>query len=113
MCVCTYILGVCREKLEAVVKGKPCVMSFTLFFFNFNFYGSIVDLWASQMALVVKNPPANAGDRRNTGLIPGSRRFPGGGHGNPLQYSFLECPMAKGAWWATVHRVTKSPTRLK
>ena len=48
----------------------------------------------------VKNPPANVGD---VGLIPGLRRFPGGGNGNPLQYSCLENPMDRGAWWATVH----------
>ena len=51
------------------------------------------------MALVVKNPPANAGDIKNVGLIPGSRRSPGEGHGNPLQYSCLENPMDRGAWW--------------
>jgi hypothetical protein len=67
---------------------------------------------ASQVALVVKNPPANAGDIRDAGSIPGSRRSPGGGHGNALQYSCLENPMDGGAWWATVHRVTKSQTRL-
>ena len=47
------------------------------------------------------------------GWIPGSRRSPGGGHGNPLQYSCLENPMDRGAWWATIHGVTKSQTRLK
>ena len=56
---------------------------------------------------MVKNPPANVGDVRDRGLIPGSGRFPGRGHGNPLQYSCLENPMDKGAWWATVFRVTK------
>ena len=61
---------------------------------------------------MVKNLPANAGDTRNTGLIPGFGRFPGVGNGNPLQYSCLEIPMDAGAWWATVHRVTKSRTRL-
>ena len=50
---------------------------------------------------------------RNTGLIPGSGRSPGGGHGNPLQYSCLENPIDRGAWRATVHRVTKSRTGLK
>ena len=60
---------------------------------------------ASQMALVVKNLPANAGDIRDTGLIPGSGKIPGGGHGNPLQYSCLENPMDGEAWQATVHRV--------
>ena len=61
---------------------------------------------------MVKNLPANAEDVRDTGLIPGSGRFPGRGHGNPLQYSCLENPMDRGAWWATVLRVAKSQTRL-
>ena len=60
------------------------------------------------MALEVKNPPANAEDTRDTGLIPGLGRSPGGGHGSPLQYSCLENPMDRGAWWATAHRVAKS-----
>ena len=62
------------------------------------------------MALVVKNLPANSGDIRDVGLIPVSGRSPGGGFGNPLQYSCLENPMDRGAWWATVHGVTKSQT---
>ena len=61
------------------------------------------------MALVVKNPPANAGDMRH-GLNPGSGRSPGGGQGNPLQHSCLENPMDREAWWATVRRVTQSQT---
>ena len=61
------------------------------------------------MALVIKDPPANAGD---LGSIPGSERTPGGGDGNPLQYSCLGNPMNRGAWWATVYGVTKSWTRL-
>ena len=65
---------------------------------------------ASQVTLVVKNPPANAGDVRDVGLIPGSGRFPGGEHSNPLQYFCLENPMDRGVWWATVHRVAKSRT---
>ena len=63
--------------------------------------------------LVVKNPPTNAGDGRDVGLIPGSGRSPGGGHGNPPQYSCLENPMDRGPWWATVGRVAKSWTQLK
>ena len=51
--------------------------------------------------LVVKNPPANAGDTRDTGLIPGSGRSPGEGNGNPLQYSCLANAMDRGAWWAS------------
>ena len=57
---------------------------------------------ASQVVLVVNDPPANARDIRGVGSIPGSGRFPGGGLGNPLQYSCLENPMDRGAWWATV-----------
>ena len=62
---------------------------------------------------MVKCPPANAGDVRDTVSIPASGRSPGGGHGNPLQYSYLENPMDKGDWQATVHRVTKNQTQLK
>ena len=58
---------------------------------------------------MVKNPPANAGD---VGLIPGSGRSPGEGNGNPLQHSCLRNSMDRGAWWATVHGVTKSRARL-
>ena len=57
---------------------------------------------------MVKKPPANVEDIRDVGLIPELGRSPGGGHGNPLQYSCLENPMDRGAQWATVHRVTKS-----
>ena len=56
---------------------------------------------------VVKNPPANVGDIRDTSSIPGRGRSPGGGNGNPLQYSCLGNPMDTGAWWATVHRAAK------
>ena len=64
---------------------------------------------ASQVALAVKNLPANTGNIRdfNLGLIPRSGRSPGGGHGNPLRYSCLENPVDRGAWWATGYRVAK------
>ena len=65
---------------------------------------------ASQVVLEVKYLPVNAGDDRNMGLIPGSGRTPGVGNGNPLQYSCLENPMDRGAWWSKVHGVTKSQT---
>ena len=65
------------------------------------------------MVLVVKNLAANVGDAKDAGLIPGSRRSPGGGHGNPLQYAYLDNPMDRGVWQATVHRVAKSRTQLK
>ena len=64
-------------------------------------------IWASQVALLFKNLPVDAGDR---GLIPVWGRIPGREHGNLLQYSCLENPMDRGAWWATVHMVTKSQT---
>ena len=67
---------------------------------------------ASQVVLVVKNPPANVGDMREDDLIPGSGRSPGGGNGNLLLYSHLENSMDKWAWWATVHGVSKSQIQL-
>ena len=57
---------------------------------------------------MVKNLPANAGDTRDAGTIPGSGRAPGGGNGNPLQYSFLENTMDRGVWWATIQGVAES-----
>ena len=68
---------------------------------------------ASQVVLVIKNPLANAGEARDVGSISGQERSPGGGHGNPLQHSFLENAMDRGAWWATVHGVAQSWARLK
>ena len=59
------------------------------------------------------NLPANEGDIRDAGLIPGLARSPGEENGNPLQYSCLANPMDRGAWWATVHGVTKSQAQLK
>ena len=57
---------------------------------------------------MVKNPPANAGDTGDSESVPGLGRYPGGGNGNPLQYSWLENPMDRGVWWAILHRVVKS-----
>ena len=62
---------------------------------------------------MVKNPPTNAGDTRDTGSIPGSGRSPGGEHDNPLQHSCLENPTDRGAWWATVHKAARGRTGLK
>ena len=62
---------------------------------------------ASQVVLVVRNPPAKEGDAGDVGSVPGSGRSPGEGNGNPLQYSFLGNPMDRGAWQATVHGTTK------
>ena len=61
----------------------------------------------------VKNPPAKAGDLRDTGSIPELGRYPGEGNSNPLQYSCLEDSMDGGAWWATAHTAAQSQTQLK
>ena len=68
--------------------------------------------WATVPGSVDKESACNAGDTEDAGLIPGSGRSLGGGHGNPLQYSCLENPMDRGVWWATVHGITKSQTGL-
>ena len=77
-----------------------------------DFNHSLTHSWASQVALVVQNLPANAGDTRDTGSIPWWGRSLGGGHGNPCQYSCLENPMDRRAWRATVHGHAESQTRL-
>ena len=74
--------------------------------FNLDF---LLFAWASQVVLMVKNPPANAGGAGDVGLIPESGRSPGGGHGKPLQY-YLENPTARGVCQATAHRATKIRT---
>ena len=68
---------------------------------------------ASQVVLVVKNPPDNAGAAGDASLIPGLGRSAGGGNGNPLQYSCLQNPMDRGAWQATDYSIAKSQTQLK
>ena len=81
---------------------------------NYLFIG--LGMWytgASQVALEVKNPPANGGNIRDMDSIPGLGRSPGGGHGDPFQYSCLENPMDRGAWQAMVHNGAKCQTRLK
>ena len=91
--------------VHRITKGRTRLSDFT--------HTHVLLSRASQVALVVENLPASAGDLRDMGLIPGSGRFPGGGHGNPLQYSRLENSMDRGTRWATVHRVSKSQTQLK
>ena len=74
---------------------------------------SYVEVWSSQVALVVKNPPANTGGIGDVRSVPGLGRSPGGGLGNPLQYSCLEKSMGRWAWWATVYEVPKSRVQRK
>ena len=121
-----YTSGVSKETLEGAWRPKlwekelPLGKSFYLVFYckQLDLILAVilvlnwVEFWASQVALVVKNLPANARDIRDMGLIPRSDRSLGGGHGNPLQYSCLDNPMDRGAWQATVHRVAKSWTWL-
>ena len=71
-----------------------------------------VQNWASQVAQVVKSPPANAGASGDVGSIPGSGRSPEGGGGTPLQYSCLENPMDGGAWWAAVQGAANMICRI-
>ena len=103
---------------EDLRKGaEPEGSLWTKFGINRTNYGlTIFDLWCTLMGFlggsVVKNSPATAGYRGDTGLIPGLRRSLGGGNGNPLQYSCLESSMDRGAWRAIVHRVAKSRTHL-
>ena len=89
-------------------------VTFILFIVVPNMVLSIWEILSTpQVVLVVKNLPDSAGDIRDRGPIPGLGRSPGEGNGNPLQYSCLGNPMDGGAWWATVHRVTKIWTGLK
>ena len=71
------------------------------------------NVMVSQVALVVKNPTASVGDVRDAAWIPVLGRFPGRGHGSPLQYSCLDNLMDGGVWQAIVHRVSESRTQLK
>ena len=96
-----------RQERKAWGEGKPSWM------LGVGFEVCIGVHQGSQVALVVKNPPANAGDTKDMGSILGLRRYPGEGSGNPLQYSCLENPMNRGTWLAVVHRVTDSQTRQR
>ena len=107
-----FFFGVCSSLIRVGVgggKGASKVPSNTIhegvhwYDVYWRKFGSIYQVF----------PPANAGDTRNTGLISGSGRSPSVGDGNPLQYSCLENSMDRGAWWATVHGVTKSQTQLR
>ena len=78
-----------------------------LAYFSHGLYQASTGRVASQMELVVKNPPASTGDIKGTDSIPGSERSPGEGNGYPLQYSCLENSMDRGAWWVAVHGVSE------
>ena len=96
------------DDLNAILQGK-CRYTKV----NFAYLAKAIIPMASQVELVVKNPLAKAGDVRDVSSIPGSRRSPLGGHGNPLQYSCLENPMDRVAWQRIVHGVAKNQIQLK
>ena len=99
--------------LQQHICSFTCIYIYTYIYRETHTHTHTHTHMASQVALVVKNLPANAGDIRDVGSIPGWGRSPGGRHGNPFQYSSLENPMDRRAWQATVHWVTKSQTQLK
>ena len=95
-----------KQELGGPVRGWPgkCIGTCG---YKVSFLLLLMDCW-SPCGPVVKKPPANAEDTGGVGLITGSGRSPGGGNGNPFQYSCLENPMDRGAWQGIVHGVTKS-----
>ena len=95
----------CSEWGKGLARELKSTQEMAQLKFNFLIYKM-----GFQVALMVKSPPANVGDIRDVISIPGLGRCPEGPHGNPLQYSCLENPMDRGAWWAIVPRVAKSWT---
>ena len=115
-CSLRFILDLCSLMRWPVGLRQPSFPWFLNYFEHLSSL-SIFDIHsesqASQVALMVKSPPASAGDIRDMGLIPGSGRSSGRGNDNPLQYSCLENPLDRGAWQAIFHRVAKSRTQLQ
>ena len=119
---CQYLIGAkdCAKSIEVHKSTTDIVAhaapSGTEFGGDYHFWNYLIpyphSLLAFQVAQVVKNPPASAGDAGDLGSIPGAGRPPRGGNGHPLQYSCLGNPMDRGAWRTAVHGVTKSQTRL-
>ena len=92
-------------RTHCIMSAYDCVYKYSVLYLVFSFSIQCGYIWGF---LVVKNLPANAGDVRDLGLIPGSGRSPGETHGNPFQDSCLKNPMDRRAWWTTVHGVAKS-----
>ena len=102
-----FIYRVETRPIEAMSMSSSCGNPSTQLLLNKHILSTYIGLprWEVKNPVAVKNLPANAGDLRTTGSIPGSGRSPGEGHDNPLQYSCLENSMDRGAWQALVHRV--------
>ena len=112
----------CRLRTRVQWTAAYRLDSFCFFFFKLHdilferkkwFDFQYIWLRVSQVVGVVKNPPTNAGYVRDVSSIPGSGKSPGGGHGNPLQYSCLGNPMDRGAWWTRIHGVSKESDRTE
>ena len=101
-----------HRQLSTPIDRHPLYHDHHLFYLHARTHKPAEYIWASQISLVVKNLLANAGDSRDAGLPPGLRRSPRAGLVKPIQYSCLENRRDRGAWWATVHRVTNSQTRV-
>ena len=99
-------------RFSSVFFPPSCASSFLPSFFQVLRKVSSVHIWLLYYLLFGSEVKASARDAGDLGSIPGSGRSPGEGNGNPLQYSCLENPMDRGAWWATIHGVAKSQTRL-
>ena len=105
----SYIQAYAKHECNLIFRLKGKLDLLTIW--NIWWFLQVLQIWrASQVALVVKNLPANAGDIRDMGWIPRLGRSPGGGNDNLLQYSYLENHMDRGAWQATVHGVTELDT---
>ena len=101
----------CLSNFENCISGSYCFKIKMLLYELKCSYPSAGK--ASQVVLVIKNPPPNTEDIKDAGSVPGLGRSLGVGHGNPFQYSCLENPMDREAWQATIHGVAKSQTQLK
>ena len=113
---CSFFIDILYQVEElsfywgALLNFVKCFLAFSELIKSYHLFiwlRWIIAPWASQVALVVKNPPASARDVRGQGSAPGLERFPGGRHCNPLQYSCLENLMDRGTCLAIVHRVAK------
>ena len=112
LCLLCY-LCVELQYLDLYFQGFPLVSWSLLLSIYMSSFALLSYVWgASQVAPVVENLPASAGNLREVGLIPGSGRSPREGNGNPLHYSSWENPMGREAWWATIHGLAKSWTWL-
>ena len=108
----------CRQNIHGswfcIHSASVCLLVVAFNSFSFKVITNMYALiGASQVAMVVRNLSANAGDVRDTGSVSGLGRSPGGQHGNPFQYSCLKNPMGRGAWQATARSVAKSWTQLQ